>query len=145
MRATLHGRGCRVKPVEAYNSRVALAIPERCVDDVTILDLPAQVMFYQGAALLRTRINELLDEGRRFFLLDLSHVTHLDSFGVGVIASRYVSVRGRGGDLKILRPSERSRHVLRTAGLMKIFESFDDDAAAIRSFQAAASPTNPPA
>jgi anti-sigma B factor antagonist len=124
---------------------VALAISERSVGDVTILDVPAQVMFYQGAALLRTRVNQLLDDGRRWFLLDLSQVTHLDSFGVGVIASRYVSVRGRGGDLKLLRPSDRSRHVLGTAGLMKIFESFDDEADAVRSFEVAASPTSPPA
>lgn len=114
---------------------MATSIAERSVGDVTILDVPAQVMFYEGAALLRARLTELVAEGRRKLLLDLQHVTYLDSFGVGVIASKYVSVRGKGGDLKLLRPSARSVHVLGTAGLMKILESFDDEDAAVRSFE----------
>ena len=121
---------------EAYNPRTAvtLSIPDRSVGDVSILDVPAQVRFYEGAALLRTRINDLVTGGRLKILLDLRQVTYLVSFGVGVIASKYVSVRKRGGDLKLLHPSERSRHVLDIAGLMDIFECFDDEEAALRSF-----------
>lgn len=114
---------------------MANSIAERSIGDVTILDVPSQVMFYEGAALLRTRITELVDEGRRKLLLDLRRVDYLDSFGVGVIASKYVSVRGKGGDLKLLHPSARSLHVLGIAGLLKILESFDDEEAAVRSFQ----------
>jgi len=115
---------------------VANSIAERSIGDVTILDVPAQVMFYEGAALLRGRITELVAAGRMKLLLDLSRVTYLDSFGVGVIASKYVSMRGKGGALKLLCPSARSVHVLAIAGLMKILESFDDEDTAIRSFQA---------
>jgi anti-sigma B factor antagonist len=114
---------------------VANLIAERSIGDVTILDVPAQVMFYEGAALLRTRIGELVADGRLKLLLDLRQVTYLDSFGVGVIASKYVSIRGKGGDLKLLRPSPRSVHVLTIAGLMKILESFDEEDAAVRSFE----------
>ena len=117
---------------------MATSITERSIGDVTILDVPAQVMFYEGAALLRARITELASEGRLKLVLDLRRVTYLDSFGVGVIASKYVSMRGKGGDLKLLFPSARSVHVLGTAGLMKILESFDDEDAAVRSFQSKA-------
>lgn len=113
---------------------MTLSIPDRAVGDVNILDVPAQVRFYEGAALLRTRINDLVADGRLKILLDLRQVTYLDSFGVGVIASKYVSVRKRGGDLKLLHPSDRSRHVLKIAGLMDIFECFDDEETALRSF-----------
>ena len=122
---------------QAYNpaTGVAISIPERVVGDVAILDVPSQVMFYEGAELLRARINDLVAGGRLKFLLDLAQVTYLDSFGVGVIAGKYASIRRKGGDLKLLRPSARSQHVLGIAGLMKIFESFDDEDEAIRSFQ----------
>ena len=113
---------------------MAISIPERSIGDVTILEVPPELVFYDEAAQLRARINELLDQGRLKFLLDLRHVTYLDSFGVGVIAAKYVSVRGKGGNLKLLRPSARSLRVLRIAGLMAIFESFDDDEDAVRSF-----------
>ena len=117
---------------------MAISIPERRIGDVTILEVPPQVVFYEGAALLRGRINELVTEGRLKVLLDLSQVSYLDSFGVGVIASKYVSVRCKGGDLKLLRPSARSLHVLRIAKLAAILESFDDEDAALRSFQSGA-------
>jgi anti-anti-sigma factor len=128
---------CSIAAPQAYNPRIVVAnsIAERSIGDVTILDVPSQVMFYEGAALLRTRITELVDEGRRKLLLDLRRVDYLDSFGVGVIASKYVSVRGKGGDLKLLHPSARSLHVLGIAGLLKILESFDDEEAAVRSFE----------
>jgi anti-anti-sigma factor len=58
----------------------------------------------------------------------------MDSFGVGVIAAKYLSVRRKGGDMKLLCPSPRSRQVLTTAGLMKIFESFEAETEALRSF-----------
>jgi anti-sigma B factor antagonist len=114
---------------------VAISIPERSIGDVVILEVPPQVMFYEGAALLRARITELVGAGHLHLLLDLRHVTHLDSFGVGVIASKYVTLRNRGGHLKLLRPSARSRHVLSIAKLTDILESFDDEEEAIRSFQ----------
>jgi anti-sigma B factor antagonist len=117
---------------------VAISIPERSIGDVTVLEVPSQVVFYEGAALLRARITDLLDQGRVKLLLDLGHVTYLDSFGVGVIAGKYVSARGKGGNLKLLRPSARCVHVLKIARLMDIFESFDDEDAAIRSFDSAA-------
>ena len=114
---------------------MAISISERSIGDVVILEVPPQVMFYEGAALLRSRITELVAGGHLKLLLDLRHVTHLDSFGVGVIASKYVSLRGRGGELKLLRPSPRSRHVLSIAKLTDIIETFDDEDAAIRSFE----------
>ena len=115
---------------------MANSISERSVGDVTILELAPEVVFYEGAASVRARINDLLQQGRRKFLLDLRQVTYLDSFGVGVIAAKYVSARGKGGDLKILHPSARSRRVLGIAGLMGIIESFDQEEEALRSFQA---------
>ena len=117
---------------------MASTITERSIGDVTVLDVPAQVMFYEAAAQLRTRINELVVEGRLKLLLDMRQVTYLDSFGVGVIASKNVSLRKKGGDLKLLHPSARSRHVLSIARLIQIIECFDEEDAAIRSFQSGA-------
>jgi anti-sigma B factor antagonist len=117
---------------------MAITISERRIGDVTILEVHGRVVFYDGAAVLRTRFNDLLDEAHLKFLLDLRDVTYLDSFGVGVIAAKYLSVRRKGGDLKLLCPSPRCRQVLGTAGLMRIFESFDGEDEALRSFQASA-------
>jgi anti-anti-sigma factor len=58
----------------------------------------------------------------------------LDSFGVGVIAAKYVSVRRKGGDIKLLCLSPRTHHVMRISGLLKIFEAFESEEEGLRSF-----------
>ena len=109
-------------------------ITERRIGDVTVLQVSGRVILGDGAAELRTRMNDLVDEANLKFLLDLRGVTYIDSFGVGVIAAKYVSVRRKGGDVKLLRLSPRSQRVMRISGLLKIFESFESAEEGIRSF-----------
>src|SRR6185503_8327194 len=98
-------------------------ITERRIGDVTVLQVSGRIILGDGAAELRARMNDLIDEAHLKFLLDLRDVTYIDSFGVGVIAAKYVSIRRKGGDLKMLHLSPRSHHVMAIAGLLKIFQS----------------------
>lgn len=111
-----------------------MTITERRIGDVTLLQLKGRLVFGDGATLLRGRLNDLLDEARLKFLLDLQEVTYVDSFGVGVLAAKYVSVRRKGGDVKLLNLSGRSHHVMAISGLIHIFEWFDSEEEALRSF-----------
>ena len=113
-------------------------ITERRIGDVTVLQVAGRVILGDGATELRSRMNDLIDEARLKFLLDLTEVTYIDSFGVGVIAAKYVSVRRKGGDVKLLRLSPRSRRVMRISGLLKIFQSFDNEEDGVKSFRAGA-------
>jgi anti-sigma B factor antagonist len=113
-----------------------MTITERRIGDVTLLQLKGRLVFGDGATLLRSRLNDLLDEARLKFLLDLRDVTYVDSFGVGVLAAKYVSVRRKGGDVKFLNLSMRSHHVMAISGLINIFESFESEEKAISSFAA---------
>ncbi len=109
-------------------------IIERRIGDVTILQISGRVVLGDGAAELRARMNDLVDEARLKFLLDLRNVTYIDSFGVGVIAAKYVSVRRKGGDVKLLCLSPRSQRVMRISGLLKIFQSFKSEEEGLNSF-----------
>ena len=109
-------------------------ITERRIGDVTVLQVAGRVILGDGASELRSRMNDLIDEARLKFLLDLTEVTYIDSFGVGVIAAKYVSVRRKGGDVRLLRLSPRSRRVMRISGLLKIFQSFESEEEGVKSF-----------
>jgi anti-anti-sigma factor len=111
-----------------------MTITERRIGDVTLLQVAGRVVFGDGAPELRARINDLLDEARLKFLLELRGVTYIDIFGVGVLAAKYVSVRRKGGDMKLLRLSPRTHRVMRISGLLKIFESFESEEEGVRSF-----------
>jgi anti-anti-sigma factor len=113
---------------------MAMTITERRIGDVTVLQLGGRIVYGDGAAELRARLNDLLDEARLKFLLDLRQVTYIDSFGVGVIAAKFVSVRRKGGDIKLLRLSPRTHRVMKISGLLKIFQSFESEEEGLRSF-----------
>jgi anti-anti-sigma factor len=115
---------------------MAITITERRVGDVTVLEIKGRIVFHDGAAVLRAQINEVLDQARLKILLDLRDVTYIDSFGVGVIAAKYVSLKRKGGDLRLLRPSERCRRALTISGLLRILQTFDNEADALHSFSA---------
>ena len=115
-----------------------MTITERRIGDVTILAVSGRLVFFEEASALRARINDLVDEARLNLVLDLRDVSYIDSFGVGVIAARYLSLRRKGGDLKLLSISERAAHVLGRSGLLRIFDSFDSEEEAVKSFASGA-------
>jgi stage II sporulation protein AA (anti-sigma F factor antagonist) len=123
-----HGRGGRTRCC------MAMTLSEQRIGDVTLLRLGGRIVFGDGAPELRTHINDLIDEARLKFLIDLEDVTYMDSFGVGVIAAKYVSVRRKGGDMKLLCLSPRTHRVMRISGLLKILESFESKEDGLRSF-----------
>lgn len=85
--------------------------------------------------LLCKRLKQLIAGGARNILLNLAELRQVDSSGVGVIIEACVSLRGRGGELKVLRPSGRVLEVLRVLHLLEIIPSFEDEAEALASFR----------
>jgi anti-sigma B factor antagonist len=116
-----------------------LTIDETRIDDVTVLALSGEMLLDDGDLVFRKRIHELLDEGRRQIVVNLIGVTYIDSSGVGMIAGKLKTVRERGGDMKLANFSSRSQRVFGMMKLLIAFETFDDEAAAVRSFRPAGS------
>lgn len=76
----------------------------------------------------------LLDQGCRRIVLDLGQVTFLDSAGLGeLIACRKRTVE-KGGDIVLLRPTGKVRHLLDMLHLTQVFRIFDDEPDALKSF-----------
>lgn len=112
-----------------------LQIAERQVDDVTVLTLTGEITLDDGELALGRRVDDLvLTQGRRKILLDLGGVTYIDSAGVGMMAAELKIVRAKGGAMKLLHLAGHSHRLLATLKLMTVFESFDDEALAVRSF-----------
>lgn len=101
---------------------------------MTLLELTGRLVFDDGDMVLRTRVNDLVERGRVKLVVNLSNVTYIDSCGVGVLISKFVSVRRQGGDLKLLDLSPRSRHVMAICGLLNVFETYDSETQAVASF-----------
>ena len=111
-----------------------MTLKERRVGDVSILDLKGRLVLEDGDDLLRERINDLVNEGRVKIVVNLHDVTYVDSCGVGVLIAKYVSVRKKGGDVKLLHLTPRSQRVMEISKLLTVFETFDSEDRALASF-----------
>jgi anti-sigma B factor antagonist len=118
-----------------------LQITQRSAAGVAVLELGGQLVADEGDAAFKAHVAALISAGCRHVLLDLGKVAYMDSGGAGVLAATYLHIVKRGGALKLLTPSERVYRVLQSTHLLAVFEVFDDEATAIRSFIAPAKPT----
>ena len=115
-----------------------LAISERRIGAVTVLALDGRLVLEEGEGPLRDRIDALVREGRIDIVLNLHDVTFMDSCGIGTVVGKFVTLRRRGGHLKLVCPSQRCRHVLEITHLLPVFEVFETDEAAVASFNTVA-------
>jgi anti-sigma B factor antagonist len=112
----------------------ALTVLERSVGDVTVLVLTGQVLVDDGDLAFGRRIRELIDQGRVKIVVDLGGVTYIDSSGVGMMVAKLRNVREHGGDMRLLHITARGQRLLKVMRILTTFETFDDEAEAVRSF-----------
>jgi anti-sigma B factor antagonist len=114
-----------------------MVIEERIVGDVTILDLKGKMTLGEGDELLKDKINSLIHQGQKKLLLNLEGVPYIDSAGLGEIVRTYTTVSRQGGNLKLVNLTKRITDLLSITKLLTVFETFDSEAEALKSFQAA--------
>ena len=112
-----------------------MKITERTVGDVAVLEADGRMTRNEGYGVTKKRTTELIDDGRRDFLINLSNVTYMDSTCVGELVSAFITVRNKGGRLKFAEPIGRIKELLSIAKLDSVFEVFDTENAALESFR----------
>jgi anti-anti-sigma factor len=106
----------------------------RKAKDVVIVDLSGKLLAGVGDEILRNVVNELLAEGWKKILLNLSEVAAIDSAGTGeLVASLKVSERF-GAKLKLLNLHERVRKSLHLSQLLPVFEVYDEENVALQHY-----------
>jgi anti-sigma B factor antagonist len=111
-----------------------MKLKEHRIGDVTVLELNGRLVFDDGDTAFRLRVNELVDEGRLKIIVNLKGITYLDSCGVGVLIAKFVSVRRKGGDVRLVCLSPRCHQVMKISGLLGVFQIFDTEHEALESF-----------
>ncbi len=111
-----------------------LVIRERQVDRITILDLSGDITISAGGRQLGGKIGDIAGEGRTKILLNLASVNYVDSCGLGNLIAAYNTVRREGGLLKLLHLTKRVREVMVITKLVTVFDVFEDERAALASY-----------
>lgn len=113
---------------------MSFEIGERQIGAVTILDLAGKLTIDQDAQRLKDKINSLILQQRTKVILNLGEVSYIDSGGLGQLVASYGSLSKTTGGLKLLNVNKRNHDLLSITRLVTIFDTYDSESEAVKSF-----------
>ena len=113
---------------------MSVKLNTRQVGDVTVIDVAGRITLGEGSSALRDSLRDLVKSDHKKILLNLKDVTYIDSSGIGEMVSGFTTITNNGGQLKLEGLSKRVKDLLQITKLYTVFEVYDDEADAIRSF-----------
>jgi anti-sigma B factor antagonist len=115
-------------------SESRLKIKERMRDGVAILEMSGKLMGGPDAEAFDETIKTLIHEGCRNVIVNMEKVNWVNSTGLGILISGYTTLKKSGGELKLLKVSDRIENIFIVSKLFTVFQSFQDEEAAVKSF-----------
>ena len=112
-----------------------MQIAERENGAVTVLDLSGKITLGEDGNLLKDKLQSLLHQNKKKILFNLAQVSYVDSAGLGAIVSAYTTVTREGGTLKLANVTKKLQDLLSITKLLTVFETFDSEAEALRSYR----------
>jgi anti-sigma B factor antagonist len=111
-----------------------LKVETREIAHVTILDVKGRIVLGEEIGVLRDAVRGLVADGKKKIILNLADVDYIDSSGVGELVGCFTTVRNAGGELKLLRLSQKVQDVLYVTKLYTVFDIREDEFTAVKSF-----------
>jgi len=111
-----------------------MKINVRNVGNVAVVDLSGKITIGEGDILLRDKIQELLESGKKNLLLNMEKVSYMDSAGIGELVACYKRAREKTGTVKLLKASGKVADLLQLTKLQEVFETFENEKDALGSF-----------
>jgi anti-sigma B factor antagonist len=112
-----------------------MKIENRIVGDVHLLDCSGKITLGEGTMAIRNTVREVLKNGGKKIVLNLADVNYIDSSGIGELVSSFTTVTNQNGQLKLLSLTKKIHELLAITKLLTVFQTFDDEAAALNSFK----------
>jgi anti-sigma B factor antagonist len=107
----------------------------RKTETIAILDVSGKLMGGPDADVFKETIRNLLDEGFKNVVVNMSQVPFINSTGLGILISAYTTLRKEDGVLKLANVTERIDSLLMITKLGTIFETYSSEEMAIDSFK----------
>jgi len=111
-----------------------MEISRRQVGEVLILDCKGKIVLGEGTMTVRNTVRDILTNYKKI-ILNLADVNYMDSSGIGELVSTYTTATNAGAQLKLLNLTKKIEQLLAITKLLTVFQVFEDEKAAIASFQ----------
>jgi anti-sigma B factor antagonist len=103
--------------------------------NIVVVDTSGKLTLGESTGAFRSKIKELVDGGSRRFVINMAELTYMDSSGMGELIAAHTSISHAGGEIKLLNLAKHVHDLLAITKLYTVFESFEDEGAAIASFK----------
>ena len=116
-----------------------MVIEQRMVGGVAVLDLGGKLVLGDGDGMLKDKVHSLVFQGIKDIALNLGGLSYMDSAGLGELISSHSTATRAGGHIKIFNLTKRVSELLVITKVLTVFDVFDSEQDALKSFPAAAS------
>ncbi|HKJ44665.1 MAG TPA: STAS domain-containing protein [Balneolales bacterium] len=100
-----------------------------------VIEFKGNVMGGPDAVSLNEKLHELIDEGKKNVVVDLSKVKFMNSSGLGMLIGALTTMRNAGGDLRIANATDKIESLLVITKLITVFQHFRSVDQAVESFE----------
>lgn len=111
----------------------------RVVGIVCVLDLEGEVDLYKSPE-VRAELGKIIARKDKAVVINFQKVSYIDSSGLATVIDAFQKTRIYGGKLVLTSLAKSVRSVFEVARLDKFFSIFDDEAAALASFEGDGAP-----
>ena len=111
-----------------------LEITQREIDGVYLPALKGRLVLGEESVGFRSTIDNLLAASAKRIVVNLEHVTHVDSAGLGSLIEAHRKTKASGGRLKLSNLGPNFKKALEIARLLPLFETSPTEAAAVAGF-----------
>jgi anti-sigma B factor antagonist len=102
-------------------------------NDVTLIVLRGEIGT-ETVNHFKDKIDQIVADGKTKLVMDFQEVNYLNSMGLGVVAATLKKVKKSKGDLKLINLSPAVQELFELTRLTKVFEIFDSEEEAVKSF-----------
>jgi anti-sigma B factor antagonist len=107
----------------------------RTQQGVTILEPTGKITIGRGDIELRDTVDEAMAAGSTQLVVDFRRVTRMDSSGMAELVAAYKRITESGGRMKLLNLPSNIKDVLSITQIAQVFDIFDDESEALKSFE----------
>jgi len=104
---------------------------------VTVISLDSSVL-QENVPMFRSRLGELIEEGRIWIVVDMSNANYLSSMGVAVIVEIKKKATCKGGDVLLACPNHLIKNLLEMTNVSRTIHSCESIQEAIEQLKKAA-------
>ena len=114
---------------------MSLNITTSEIDGISVLALNGRIVLGEESNWFRERVKGVLGDGKKKIILNMAKVEYIDSAGLGILVAAHVSAQKQGASLHLSNLGNKFDGVLQLTRLLTVFNVYDTQAEAIKSFE----------